>query len=168
MWVGATRRSMFEGMRSNWRSSSSGIGEGTITLTSGRRNVVAGGSIMDICWKYERGLIITCHCIGPDGLYIHALFAYLGYTSIRADSRLAPSRWDTLLQSNTVSHWLGANLESALSMACENCITNHFQGYVSPYSKWYGSLLSIPMEKPFLPYYIFRFWCQHTTTLRII
>ena len=32
----------------------------------------------------------------------------------RADSRLAPSQWETSLQSKTVSHWLGANLESAL------------------------------------------------------
>ena len=36
--------------------------------------------------------------------------------SIRADSRLAPSQWDTSLQSNAISHWLGANLESALSI----------------------------------------------------
>ena len=28
-------------------------------------------------------------------------------------SRLAPSQWETSLHSNTVSHWLGANLESA-------------------------------------------------------
>ena len=33
---------------------------------------------------------------------------------IRADSRLVPSQWETSLQSNAVSHWLGANLESAL------------------------------------------------------
>ena len=32
----------------------------------------------------------------------------------RADSRLAPRQWETQLQSNAVSHWLGANLESAL------------------------------------------------------
>ena len=32
----------------------------------------------------------------------------------RADSRLAPSQWETSLRSNTVSHWLGANPESAL------------------------------------------------------
>ena len=32
----------------------------------------------------------------------------------RADSRFAPSQWVTALQSNAVSHWLGANLESAL------------------------------------------------------
>ena len=32
----------------------------------------------------------------------------------RADSRFAPSQWEMSLQSNTVSHWLGANLASAL------------------------------------------------------
>ena len=32
----------------------------------------------------------------------------------RADYRLAPSQWEAALQSNAVSHWLGANLESAL------------------------------------------------------
>ena len=36
--------------------------------------------------------------------------------SIRADSRLAASQWEMSLQSNAVSHWLGANLESAPSM----------------------------------------------------
>ena len=32
----------------------------------------------------------------------------------KAGSKLAPSQWATSLQSNTVSHWLGANLESTL------------------------------------------------------
>ena len=35
-------------------------------------------------------------------------------TKFRADSRLVPSQWETSLQNNAVSHWLGANLESAL------------------------------------------------------
>ena len=35
-------------------------------------------------------------------------------SSIRADSRLASSQWETSLQCNPVSDWLGANLESAL------------------------------------------------------
>ena len=35
-------------------------------------------------------------------------------TGFRADSRLAPSQWEMSLQSNAVSHLLGANLESAL------------------------------------------------------
>ena len=34
---------------------------------------------------------------------------------MRVDSRLALSQWETSLQSNAVSHWLGAHLESALS-----------------------------------------------------
>ena len=32
----------------------------------------------------------------------------------RADSRFAPSQWETALHCNNVSHWLGASLESAL------------------------------------------------------
>ena len=32
----------------------------------------------------------------------------------RADSRFAPSQWETALLCNDVSHWLGASLESAL------------------------------------------------------
>ena len=38
----------------------------------------------------------------------------LGVIYFRADSRLAPSQWETALRSNAVSHWLAANLESAL------------------------------------------------------
>ena len=32
----------------------------------------------------------------------------------RADSRFALIQWETLLQNNTISHWVGTNLESAL------------------------------------------------------
>ena len=32
----------------------------------------------------------------------------------RADSRFASSQWETALLYNDVSHWLGANLESAM------------------------------------------------------
>ena len=32
----------------------------------------------------------------------------------RADSRIAPTQWETALLCNDVSHWLGASLESAL------------------------------------------------------
>ena len=35
----------------------------------------------------------------------------------RANSRLAPSQWETSLRSNAISHWLGANLESALQFS---------------------------------------------------
>ena len=40
--------------------------------------------------------------------------------NMKANSRLSPSQWETLLQSNTVSHWLGENLESALNMLLLN------------------------------------------------
>ena len=33
----------------------------------------------------------------------------------RADCRVASNQWETLLQSNAISHWLGANLELALN-----------------------------------------------------
>ena len=40
------------------------------------------------------------------------ILSAIGY--YRADSRFVPSQWETSLQSNAVSRWLGANLESAL------------------------------------------------------
>ena len=40
-----------------------------------------------------------------------------GYGVFRADSRFAPSQWETPLLCNGVSHWLGPNLESALGIA---------------------------------------------------
>ena len=46
--------------------------------------------------------------------------------SIKADSRLAPSQRKTSLQNNTVSHWMGANLESALSMYLFSYIAQFF------------------------------------------
>ena len=44
-------------------------------------------------------------------LVSYQIFKWAAVT--RADSRLASSQWETL-QSNAVSHWLGANLESDL------------------------------------------------------
>ena len=37
-----------------------------------------------------------------------------------ASSRSAPSQWEMALQSNAISHWLGANLESALLIFSKN------------------------------------------------
>ena len=37
----------------------------------------------------------------------------------RADSRFAPSEWETVLLYNDVSNWLGVNLGSALLCMCE-------------------------------------------------
>ena len=44
--------------------------------------------------------------------YLQWCYTCIG--ELKADSRFAPSQWETSLQSNGVSHWLGANLESAL------------------------------------------------------
>ena len=47
----------------------------------------------------------------------------------KADSRFAPSQWETPLESNSVSHWLGAHSESALHeprMHCNWGISNPY------------------------------------------
>ena len=41
-------------------------------------------------------------------------FSLIEVCRSRADSRFVPSQWETALLCNDVSHWLGANLESAL------------------------------------------------------
>ena len=48
----------------------------------------------------------------------------------RAHSRFAPSQWETSLQSNAISHWLGADLESALYIGqLRAFITTHIIGF---------------------------------------
>ena len=42
----------------------------------------------------------------------------------QGDPRFAPSQWETSLERNTVSHWLGANLESALKALPRKVILN--------------------------------------------
>ena len=61
-------------------------------------------SIMTIVGLVSLIYIMTNSSYFPTGTYI------------RAHSRFAPSQWETSLQSNTLSHWLGTNLESALYM----------------------------------------------------
>ena len=46
--------------------------------------------------------------------FVAFILSEVNFTVNRADSRLAPSQWETSLQSNLVSHWLGANLELVL------------------------------------------------------
>ena len=64
-------------------------------------------------WHYAASVIITMFNIKLYSIQNHN---YKGRTlSIyRADSRFAPSQWETALLCNDVSHWLGASLESAL------------------------------------------------------
>ena len=35
---------------------------------------------------------------------------------IKAHSRLAPNQWETSLQNNVISYWLGANLKSLIAI----------------------------------------------------
>ena len=56
----------------------------------------------------------------------------------RADSRFAPSQWETSLQSNAVSHWLGANLDTmyVLTALLLDCLVWTILSLKS-YSKFY-------------------------------
>ena len=56
-----------------------------------------------------------CYCwVGLLPTVRRNVFGLFSLSGHRAGSRFAPSQWETPLQSNAVSHWLGANLESAL------------------------------------------------------
>ena len=63
-------------------------------------------------------ILVACKCCILFKQILYSLEVNLTYFRLsqfnmhRADSRFAPSQWETLLQSNRVSHWLGANLES--------------------------------------------------------
>ena len=48
------------------------------------------------------------------------------------DSRFAPSKWETSLQTNAISHWLGANLESALIVSLSTAASHHVVTHVTP------------------------------------
>ena len=59
------------------------------------------------CWPHEPCYLGWYHTKSP-----HQSALHIDLT--KADSRFVPSQWETSLQSNAVSHRLGANLESAL------------------------------------------------------
>ena len=62
-----------------------------------------------VSWNKERYKIMMCFFTADNKETTRLLTS-------RADSRLAPRQWKTSLQCNAVSHWLGANLESALDL----------------------------------------------------
>ena len=61
-------------------------------------------------------LLLCCYCC----ICWHLTFQCYNRNWLRADSRFAPSQWETSLQSNAVSHWLGANLKSALWLTTDS------------------------------------------------
>ena len=60
------------------------------------------------------------HCNTVNPYHTEFILGIVNYVC-SADSRLAPSQWETALLCNDVSHWLGASLESALI-----CLFCHF------------------------------------------
>ena len=76
--------------------------------------------------------------------WVHMNLIYIDYIDglTRADSRFAPSQWETALLCNNVSHWLGANLESALLtqecwLQCINLLLNIHVTVVQDYRPQY-------------------------------
>ena len=69
---------------------------------------------------------------------------YKQYNNYRADSRLAPSQWETVLLCNDVSHWLDASLESALNYAITVMLHEHYG--ISNYSLTVCSTACPPID----------------------
>ena len=66
-------------------------------------------------------LKVLCAKWRPFGLSVQVLNFFVFHwvhLILRADSRFAPSQWETLLLCDDVSHWLGASLESAMIIVC--------------------------------------------------
>ena len=96
----------------------------------------------------------------------------------RAGSRFAPSQWEMLLQSNAISHWLGANLESALVKPRHNefisgimkvCLILHHFSLVSTLvsHRWLKSFLIKDKDilvylTPLIPWLVMTWWCKES------
>ena len=77
-------------------------------------------------------LALVCLFSMPQSINLHGvcmIVTFLEYRWYRfgADSRFAPSQWETALLRNDVSHWLGARLESAMEfmVKCLNVYIFH-------------------------------------------
>ena len=55
-------------------------------------------------------------CIISQNSCLYEMYTVQKSCDIRAESRLAPSQWETSLQSNAVSHWLRVNLQTSLGV----------------------------------------------------
>ena len=65
------------------------------------------------------------------------------YWECRTDSRFVPSQYETSLQSNAVSHWLGTNLESALQCMTNNTVPKCIVCWYGVESEWYPPSLQL-------------------------
>ena len=80
----------------------------------------------------------------------HEQVFFFGYTKLsawmhtlgRADFRLAPRQWETLLQTNAVSHWLGTNLESSLfrALICAKSLCRNLTLNSTYVHQWYKGI----------------------------
>ena len=66
------------------------------------------------------------------------------YKGNRVHFRLASSQWETLLQSNAVSHWLGTNLKSALGKNTV-CLMKYVDGSVQDSSNSIANAMELPV-----------------------
>ena len=75
--------------------------------------------------------------------YQHAQWSQLNES--KADSRLLPSQWETSLQYNVVSHWLGANLEATLESINMSMVptSNSSNIHISTGRIWRFSVLAV-------------------------
>ena len=85
-----------------------------------------GVSIVEI-WDENNSIIAGVGC----NMWINFITLTL-LISQRADYRFASSQWEMVLLCNDISHWLAANLESALSHYKENI--NHPSGVILKWS----------------------------------
>ena len=76
--------------------------------------------------------------------------------SHRADSRFALSQWETVLLCNNVSHWLDANLESALLSltGAWSCKCEVYTHWAEGYAEWGLAVVISPVGV----------WCRGLTT----
>ena len=65
-------------------------------------------------WIYDDSFVLSWFGMAVITVVSHEHRGISTLLFSRVDSRFAPSQWETALLCNTVSHWLGARLESAL------------------------------------------------------
>ena len=88
------------------------------------------------CWTNMRSYYIL-------GAYLECALhmSIILFITHTADSRLAPSQWETSLQSNAVSHWLVASPESALTL-CVWLATSAFSSHQFPKIPFFCNLFA--------------------------
>ena len=88
-------------------------------------------------YEYLDGDFNSSVCDSCGEIFVLLTFVMVCHHCIlRADFGLVPSQWETSLQSNAFSHWLDANLESALYTGCWWCHGNHGEWSIQDGWEW--------------------------------